>query len=266
MSEDLYQKASELSTAGIPSAMITIVEAVGSAPRHAGSKMIVCLDGEIFGTVGGSILEARLIELAKECISNNKSLLTEINISGNVRENSSTESIGMICGGSVKAFIEPIIPAERIVVFGGGHVGLALYKICDLLGFKITILDDRDDFANKSRFPNADVTVCENYENAFDEININENTYIIILTRGHIFDAVCLKKAFETNAKYIGMISSRKKLLEIKEKLLNEGASQEKFGKLHSPIGLDINAETPEEIAVSIAAELIKIKRQAKEK
>jgi xanthine dehydrogenase accessory factor len=167
----------------------------------------------------------------------------------------------MICGGIAKVYIEPIIPMSTLYIFGGGHISFSLARIGKMLGFRIVVIDDRKEYANPERFPEADKTIADDYTNVFSQISVNNFSYIVIVTRAHAYDQTVLEWAITTDAKYIGMIGSRKKIEKIYDNLIAKGASGDDLKRVHAPIGLDINAETPEEIAVSILAEIIKIRR-----
>ena len=320
---------------------ILIISSKGSAPRTAGTKMIVTENGKTIGTIGGGTAEAAAIEKAKEIFNTKKSVIIDFNLT--------VENIGtmdMICGGGIKvliSFIEPtkvnkkifgacaklyeerekylfisditdltrvkqgvvysegfqgdflseplseeirrlnpastksininnktliIEPAETVYtlfIFGAGHVSRRLAKLTSAIGFYTVVIDDRKEFANKNRFKTADklITVAD-FKNSFDQLKIDNRSFIVIITRGHLHDKTVLSKALKTKAAYIGMIGSKKKKQTIYNSLLKEGFSEEQLKTVYSPIGLPINAETPEEIAVSITAELIKVRAEHK--
>jgi len=167
----------------------------------------------------------------------------------------------MICGGDLEVFIEPILPPPTLYIFGGGHISLPLAKIGKLLGFKIAVIDDRAEFANPQRFPEAELTLAGDLKKVFPELKINKSSYIVIITRGHQYDELALEWAVGTQAKYIGMIGSRTKNKAILSHLLAKGIPQELLDKVNAPIGLEIGAQTPEEIAISIMAEIVKVRR-----
>jgi xanthine dehydrogenase accessory factor len=174
---------------------------------------------------------------------------------------------GLICGGTLEIFVEPILPQPILYIFGGGHISGALARIAHQAGFSIGIVDDRDTFANAERFPMAS-EIYTSYEDAFEKIRPNSATYIVIVTRGHKDDMRVLSWAVETESRgfsprYIGMIGSRRKVASVYKALEMVGVSPGKFERVHAPVGLDIGALTPEEIAVSITAELIAVRRHA---
>jgi xanthine dehydrogenase accessory factor len=254
---DIFEEIVRMRRAGERGALATIVHVNGSIPSFESSRMLVREDGTMLGTVGGGCVEAEVWAAAKEVIGGEQSRKMTFNLNQQAAYDS-----GLICGGTLEIFVEPILPQPRLYLFGGGHVSLALARVGHLAGFAIGVADDRDAFANASRFPMA-VDVFTSYEDAFERIHPNAATYIVIVTRGHKDDMRVLEWAVETPARYIGMIGSRRKVLEIYKTLEEQGASREKFDRVHAPVGLEIGALTPEEIAVSIAAELIAIRRNA---
>ena len=252
--EDIYEEIIKLKADGRRGALATIISTSGSTPQQEGAKMLVREDGSILGTVGGSLLEAQVREEAKNVIREGKPKILDFDLTGKDEE-------GMICGGIAKVFIEPIIPKDSLYIFGGGHISFSLAKIGKMVGFRVVVIDDRKEYANPERFPEADETIADDYLNTFSRISVNSSSYIVIVTRGHAYDQTVLEWAITTNAKYLGMIGSRKKNRKIFDNLTAKGAKEEDLKRVHAPIGLDINAQTPEEIAVSIMAEIIKVRR-----
>jgi len=320
----------------------TIVAHAGSAPRGSGSKMLVRSDGSIAGSVGGGVLEARVIRRAIELLQTGGAALMDFDLTGQEAAKS-----GMICGGAVtvclevltpqsdaaQAFaelsktlargrravlitplvggdadlasgprsvlgqdgfilqpnaarpaslaraaweaenaclmeldgkrfmVEPFAAPHTAVVVGAGHVGLYTAKMAKAVGFRTVVMDDRHEFANRERFPGADdIRVIESFTQCFDGLDVNGSSFILILTRGHVHDKTVLDQALKTNAGYLGMIGSRKKRDAIYDALAEEGTSRRAFSRVHCPIGLAIDAQTPEEIAVSIVAEMIQVR------
>ena len=251
---NIYQEIARLTAEGEEAAVVTIVSSSGSTPREEGAKMLVRSDGSILGTVGGGILEAQLTQKALEAIKKGKPQRIQYRLKEG-------EEPGMICGGDVEVFIEPVLSSPTLYIFGGGHISLTLAKIGKLTGFKIVVIDDRTEFANPQRFPEAELTIAKDFREAFSELKIDKSSYIAIVTRGHAYDEVVLEWALGTKTKYIGMIGSKTKNQTIFSHLLDKGFLQEQLDKVHAPIGLEIGAQTPEEIAVSIMAEVIKTRR-----
>ena len=255
---DIYEEIVKLKKAGKSAAVATVISAKGSTPREEGSKMLVRTDGSIVGSIGGGNLEALVQKAALEIIASGKAQTLHYDLS----EKDAAE-VGMICGGITDILIEPIIPAPMLYIFGAGHISIPLSIIGKMLDFAVTVIDDRTDFANKERFPEVDEIYAEDIKKVFDKLNVNESSYIVIVTRGHAHDEVVLEWAVTTPAFYIGMIGSKTKNQTIYSHLKQRGVSQETLDRVHAPIGLKINAETPEEIAVSIMAEIIHVKRNA---
>ena len=255
---DIYQEIVRVREEGQEAALVTIVSATGSTPREEGAKMLVKPDGAILGTIGGGSLEAQVIKEAVGVIKQGKPKHSHFTLS-----DKEASEVGMICGGDVEVFIEPILTTPTLYIFGGGHISLPLSQMGKLLGFKIAVIDDRNDFANTERFPQAEMVLAEDYAKAFPKLKVDKTSYIVIVTRGHQHDELVLNWAISTPAKYIGMIGSKTKVKTIYSHLLAKGVPQEKLDSIHSPIGLEIEAQTPEEIAVSILAEIIKVRRSA---
>jgi xanthine dehydrogenase accessory factor len=239
-------------------ALVTIVDISGSAPGMIGSKMAVNLnDGRIMGTIGGGILEAKLIDLAKKAIRNNESQLLKYHLT---REEASLEK-EVICGGDVKIFIDVIRPQEEMIIFGAGHIAVFLSKLAKMIGLKVTIVDERGEFANKERFPEADKIIISEPDKVLGRVKNTSSTNIVIITRGHLKDEEALLSVIDKKFRYIGMIGSIKKIETIFRNLREKGIDQEKINSVSSPIGIDIGAKTPEEIAISIIAEVIQVRR-----
>jgi len=238
-------------------ALVTIVETKGSTPREVGAKMVVGKDGLIAGTIGGGTTEARVIEEAKQAIKEGK----ERFLAYHLTKEAAALDEGAICGGDMKIFIDILQPKEEVLIFGAGHIAVCVSKLAKMVGFRVTIIDDRQEFAHQDRFPEADEIISEDVEKALSHLKIIPSTYIIIVTRGHLKDEEVLASVVRSNAAYIGMIGSRKKNATIFQRLTERGISEEELVKVHAPIGIDINAQTPEEIAISIMAEIIQVRR-----
>lgn len=254
MQGDIYQEVVRIRDKGEEAALVTVVSASGSTPREEGAKMLVRPDGSILGTIGGGSVEARIISEAIEIIHRGRPQLLRYRLKEG-------EELGMICGGDIEVFVEPILPEPTLYIFGGGHIALALAKMAKQVGFKIVVIDDRPEFANPQRFPEAEQTLAIDFAKAFSRLKIDKSGYIVIVTHGHTGDEVVLQGALGTKAKYIGMIGSKTKNKTVFSHLRAKGISQELLDKAYTPIGLRIGAQTPEEIAVSILAEVIKIRR-----
>jgi len=253
---DIYQEIVRIRAEGEEAALVTIVSASGSTPREEGAKMLVKADGSILGTIGGGSLEAQIIEEAIKVIGQGKPKQLHFSLTAK-----KVEEAGMLCGGELEVFIEPILTIPTLYIFGGGHISLPLTRMGKLLGFKIAVIDDRAEFANTDRFPEADTILAEDFSKSFPKLKIDKSSYIVIVTRNHQYDDIVLEWAVGTKAKYIGMIGSKAKTKAVFSHLLAKGIAKEQLARVHAPIGLEINAQTPEEIAVSILAEIVKVRR-----
>ncbi len=252
---DIYQELTNIILKNERGVLVTVVATRGSVPRKAGAKMLIKEDGSFIGTVGGGSVEHAVKEKAMEIIKSGQPQLMHFDLSGK------EESATMICGGQMDAFFEPIAAQGTLYLFGAGHIARSTATIGKMLGFRIVVIDPRPEYNNSDYLPDGDVLIVEDFSQAFPKLDIEEAAYIIIYTYAHTMDEECLHFALGTKAKYVGMIGSKKKVKEIKERLLKRGITQEQLDSVHSPIGLDIGAETPVEIAVSILAEIIKVRR-----
>jgi xanthine dehydrogenase accessory factor len=252
---EIYQELANVATKGERAVLATVISSHGSAPRKAGAKMLIKEDDTFIGSVGGGGVEHQIRQKAIRVMKSGEPQIVHFDLSGK-------ECMAqMICGGQMDVFLEPILPPETLYLCGAGHISQSTAAMGKMLGFRVVVIDPRPEFNNVDRFPNADSLVVEDYAIAIPKLDIDENGYIIIYTPGHILDEQCLYFAAVTKAKYIGMIGSRKKVKEVKEHLLQKGVSQEQLDRVHTPIGLEIGAETPQEITISILAEIIKVKR-----
>ncbi len=251
---EIYEEIIRIKNAGAVAALATVISAKGSTPREEGAKMLVRADGSILGTIGGGGLEARIITEAAEVLrmGEPKHLNFTLTEKGD---------LGALCGGNVEVFIEPIKPEPSLYIFGGGHIGVPFARMAKLLDFRVVVIDNRPEFACRERFPEADQVLVEDYNTAVSKLKIEKSSFIVIITHGHKGDEAVLTQAVNTEARYIGMIGSRAKVKTLFAHLRDKGIPQERLNKVHAPIGLEIHAETPAEIAVSILAEMIQVKR-----
>ena len=254
---DLFEEIVRMRRAGLRAALATIVHTNGSIPSYESSRMLVREDGSIAGTIGGGCVEAEVWAAAKEVMHSEQPRKMSFNLN-----HDAAYDTGLICGGTLEIFVEPILPQPVLYIFGGGHISLALARAAGAAGFAIGVVDDRASFANAERFPMAR-EIYTSYEDAFAKIQPNASSYFLIVTRGHKDDMRVLAWAVRTDARYIGMIGSKRKVLSVYHALEREGYSLSEFERVHAPVGLDIGALMPEEIAISIAAELIAIRRNA---
>ena len=254
---DLFEEIVRMRRAGRRGALATIVHTNGSIPSYESSRMLVRDDGSIAGTIGGGCVEAEVWAASKEVMHKEAPRKMVFNLN-----NEATYDNGLICGGTLEVFVEPILPQPILYLFGGGHVSMAVAKAANAAGFGICVVDDREAFANAERFPMAQ-EIYTTYEDAFDKIHPNAASYLIIVTRGHKEDMRVLGWAVRTAARYVGMIGSKRKVLSVYKALENDGYRPEEFQRVFAPMGLEIGALAPEEIAISIVAELIAIRRNA---
>jgi xanthine dehydrogenase accessory factor len=253
---DIYEEIVKLRRGGRRGAVATIVNVRGSIPSFETAKMLVRDDGSIFGTIGGGCVEADVWQAARQVMEEEKPRTLTFNLNQNPKYDT-----GLVCGGTLDVFIEPILPRALLYVFGGGHVSVNLYKVAQNAGFDVIVVDDREAYANRERFPEAQQVIAEDFDQAIAKLSPTESSYIVIVTRGHRDDMRVLRWAVQTRARYVGMIGSKRKTIAIFRELEREGLSAALFDRVHAPIGLDIGAITPEEIAISITAELIAVRR-----
>lgn len=250
----IHQSLAELEKKRQPAALCTVVRASGSTPRHATSKMLVHPDGRIQGTVGGGELENRVIAEALQALADGKPRLLEYSLAEPARGD-----VG-VCGGQVEVFVEPIFPPPTLVVVGGGHVGKAVAHLAKWLGFHVAVSDDRPEFCTPEANPDADEFHPVPLAELPQHLSITPQTYLVLTTRGVSVDVPGLPALLETPAAYIGVIGSRKRWATTVKQLQEQGLPQEQLARVHSPMGIGIGAETPEEIAVSILAEVLMVR------
>jgi len=256
---DIYEEIVRMRREGRRGALATIVNVQGSIPSVAAAKMLVREDGSISGTIGGGCVEAEVWQSACEVMKDEKPRTVTFRLDQNPDRDT-----GLVCGGTLQIFIEPIAPPPVLYIFGGGHVGFNIYKVAHLAGFEVVIVDDRDAYANRERFPDARDLRTGDMEQVLSQLVPPENAFIVIVTRGHRHDLRVLRWAVDTSAVYIGMIGSKRKVLTVYRELREQGVAQEKLKCVYAPVGLDIGATTPEEIAVAVVAELIAVRRHCK--
>lgn len=266
MNQAVY-RARECMAQGEDFVAAQVVESAGSTPRKTGAWLMMTAAGERFGTVGGGKLEAEVERLCRETFETHEDRTVDFTLDAQAQS-----GLDMRCGGDVsvalsyltpdkaRAFLSELRADARAYIFGGGHVGLALERALRAIDFETVMLDDREEYANKERFPHSEVHVLEDYQRAFDGLKTDGRSFIVIVTRGHAGDYDVLRQALRVPNAYIGMIGSRKKVAAAMASLREEGFDEAALAAVHSPIGLKIGAETPEEIAVSVAAEMIAVR------
>ncbi|MCL5036844.1 MAG: XdhC family protein [Chloroflexi bacterium] len=256
---DIFKSLIEFHEKGIPVAMVTVIDAERSTPREEGSRMLVLEDGRITGTVGGGRLEAESIKEALAALKEGKCRRRELSF------NPSDEGSIMICGGRAEIFVEVFLPGQRVIILGAGHVGQKVADVCSAAGIPHQVGDDRAEFANKERFPHAGSVVVAPFEEILEKFKVDKDVSIVIVTRGHKQDNICLKEALKTDAGYIGMIGSRNKVASNFRDLEKEGVvGAAGDPRVYAPIGLQLGDKTPGQIAVSIVGEILKARSPRK--
>jgi xanthine dehydrogenase accessory factor len=254
--KSIYQALSEIELNNESAVLCTVVKSEGSTPRHVGSKMLYFPKGKIIGTVGGGGLENSVMDEARKALADGQPRHLHYNMS-----DPSRGDVG-VCGGQVEVFVEPILPAPMVIVIGAGHVGKAVAHLAKWLGFRVAVSDDRTEFCNAEAIPDADAYYPVPMEQLAEHVKVTRQTYLVLTTRGSSVDATGLGPLLETEASYIGVIGSKRRWLETVKALKQQGVPEEKIARVHSPIGLELQAETPEEIAVSILAEILMMRNK----
>ena len=255
MADRILDRLTEADRKGQPVALCTVIRAQGSVPRHAGSKMLVFEDGSIEGSIGGGELESRVIAEALEALADGQPRITPYSLSN------PAEGDPGVCGGEVEVFVDPIGKKPTVVVFGGGHVGRAVVHLAHWLGFRTVVADDRAEFASVESAPEADEHIVCPLAELAQRVRIDAITYLVLTTRGVSVDVEGVPALLESPAAYIGIIGSRRRWETAAAELEGRGVPRARLERIHSPMGLELNAETPEEIAVSILSEIILLRR-----
>ena len=256
MSHDVLTALVEALERGEEAALLTIVSARGSTPQRVGAKMLVFADGRTIGTIGGGCYENDALWKAKDSLQTRKPQLVSYDLSDDFAEES-----GLICGGQMQVYIEPLEPAPRLYIVGAGHVARHLARLARSVDFRTCVLDDRAKFANRERFPDAEEIIVESIPDWLHRADLPSNSYVVVVTRGHRHDLDALRTLAARDLRYLGLIGSKAKIKRIYDALLEEAMPLECLSRVYAPIGFDIGAVTPEEIAVSILAELIAVRR-----
>ena len=242
--------------AGEAVVLATVVKARGSVPRHAGTKMLVWENGRISGTIGGGELEARVIEEAKAALADGQTRIIPYALIDPQKGDPG------VCGGEMEIYLEPYLPPATVFVIGCGHVGRAVADLAHWLGYRVVVTDDREELVTADFIPNADVYLPGSIENVLEQHKITANTYITVVTRNVMVDRELLPHLIKTPTPFIGVMGSKRRWQTTRKMLLEDGVPEAELARFHSPLGLELNAESPEEIAVSIMAEIIMLRRQ----
>ncbi len=245
---EIYREAMSVRAGGGSAILATPALVDGNFPKGQGLKVLMKSAGEKVGSLlGGADLEKKVLSEGKEAL----------------REKKPRILVSRYEGKRVEVLLEPVFCEPTVYIFGGGHVSEQIVPLAKNVNFKVVVIDDRAMFANRERFPAADEVIVSEFENCFERLSLDESSYVVIVTRGHLYDGIVLGQALESKARYIGMIGSRKKIGTLYQSLIEKGISKELLRRVHAPIGIDINSETPEEIAVSIVAQLIKVRGES---
>jgi len=255
MNQEVFAAVADALERGEMAALVTIVATTGSTPQRIGAKMLVFADGRIVGTIGGGCYENDAFWKAREAITHRRPQIVHYELSDDF-----AQETGLICGGQMDVYIEPIEPSPELYVVGAGHVGFHLARLAHEVGFRVHVVDDREKFANRERFPTAAEVVAEDIPAWIERTNIPPHAYVVVVTRGHTNDLEALRALAPRDLRYLGLIGSRAKVVRIYDALTADGMPADSLRNVHAPIGLDIGAVTPQEIAVSILAELIAVK------
>jgi xanthine dehydrogenase accessory factor len=251
----LYAKLQDLEQRGTPAVLCTVVRTRGSVPRHAGAKMLVDAAGCILaGTIGGGELESRVVRDALQALQEGKPRLVHYPL-----VNPAAGDAG-VCGGEVEVFVEPVRPEPTVLVVGGGHVGRALVHLAKWLGYRVVLSDDRAEFCTPEAVPGADSYLCLPLERLAREFQFTAETHIVLTTRNMQVDVEGLPPLLEVPHAYLGVIGSRRRWAAAVAAMEAQGVARDKLAQIHAPVGLELNAETPEEIALSILAEITMVR------
>ncbi len=248
---DLFEALVARRRAGERVVLVTVVATRGSTPRQAGARMLLLADGSIRGTVGGGVREAEIIAAAGELHRRGGCRRLDVDF-----EEGLAGGPAPLCGGHMEVFMEAIDPPHRVVIAGAGHIGYFLHRFLSLLEMSTVVVDPRPEFAHPERFPGAELRVVP-FEEALAGLSLTANDGVVIVTKGHEYDESVLRQALATSAGYLGMIGSRRKVAELFGRLRAQGVSEEQLQRVHAPVGVAIGAETPAEIALAIAAEIV---------
>ena len=248
---DIYEEVARMHREGAAGVVATVVAVGGSTPRGAGAKMVVYPDGRTLGSVGGGAIESTIIDRARELVGSREPVLLSFDLE---------DDTGMICGGKMDIFLEPVSAGPHVLVVGGGHVGQAVARASKHAGFRVTVVDDRAEVVTAERFPFADRRLVGGTELLGGDLIADASTFVVVVTRGHRFDRDWVEAFIDSWPRYLGMIGSAVKVSRTFEHMAEGGVSEDVLSRIYAPIGLDIGAETPDEIAVSVVAEMIAVR------
>jgi xanthine dehydrogenase accessory factor len=258
----VFEEIARIRAAGEKGAIATVISSRIPPAMKEKSKLVLRADGTVVGAIGnGGFIEEYVRQKAEEVMREDYLTVLQFEIG-----DEEAQRWGLQAGETLDVFVEPIVAIPTLYLFGGGHVSLQIAKIAKMVGFKVVVIDDRPAFANRERFPMADDTLVEDLYTVFERLRIDDQSYIVAVTRGHQHDEPVIEQAIRTEARYIGMIGSKRKISRMWKKLIERGANPDRLAQVHAPIGLEIGADTPEEIAVSVVAQLIQVRRGRKDR
>jgi xanthine dehydrogenase accessory factor len=247
---EIYQGVMKMKQKGGSALLATLISVDDNFPKQRSLKMLMKTSGEKIGEIWNrDKIEKRISREWEALIKENKPTVMVIESEG---KDSPWKKMEIL--------IEPVFSEPTVFIFGAGHVSQQLAPLAKRVSFRVVVIDDREMFANRERFPDADEVIVSEFEKSFSRLTVNDSSYVVIITRGHLYDGTVLEQAVKTDARYIGMIGSKKKIHTLYKNLMEKGISKGTLDRVYAPIGLDINSETPEEIAVSIVAQLIKVR------
>jgi len=253
---DVYEQVARMVGEGRPGVVATVVRTEGSTPRKVGAKMVIAEDGRTWGTIGGGSVEAAVVSAAGDVLREGGARAIHYELK------EGTAGPDAICGGAMDVLLEPLPVAQALYIFGAGHVGRALAEIARPVGFRVVVIDCRPELATRERLPTADQILVADFVEAARGLPVGPEVSAVVVTPDHAHDEDVVRVLVDRPCGYLGMIGSRKKVATLRERLKSSGVAEEAIERLHAPIGLDIGAETPEEIAVSILAELVAVRRK----
>jgi len=252
---DVLEAALRAEESGLPAALVTVIATEGSTPQKAGAKMLVYPDGRIVGTIGGGCVEAEMTWRARQSIEARKPQMASYDLTPD-----QAGEDGLVCGGRMQVFIEPIEGTPTLCLFGAGHVAQPLARMAKASGFRVQVADDRIKFANRERFPDVDLLVVDEFAAAASQMNLGPNSYAVVVTRGHKGDTEALRAVVGKGLRFVGLLGSRPKLVHLVSALEESGVPAEELAEIHCPLGIEIGAVSPEEIAVSVLAQMIAVR------
>jgi len=240
----------------VPAALVTVVGAQGSTPQRPGARMLVFSDGTVTGTIGGGCVEAEMAKRARRAIENGRPVLTTYDLTPDQAGDE-----GLVCGGRMEIFIEPLEPTPDLAILGAGHVARPLCALAATAGFRVAVMDDREKYATPARFPEADRVHVGAFETAAEQLGLTPRSFVLVVTRGHRGDATAIASCLPVRPRFLGLLGSKAKMAHVFADLLERGFSSDDLARVETPVGVEIGAETPEEIAVSIVARMIAVRR-----